>query len=155
MKNTLQLIDLFFNDCPASHPGFGWHEPGYDRVSLTHSNANTYPMDIYSEKETGTLVFKIAAPGASKDDIEIETCNADHWFSVKRLTSKEKVSTKDEELKRIYMTHRMVNKVFDFKFLVEDFYDLSTIDVKLDLGVLSISIPREPKKDPLVKKISF
>jgi molecular chaperone IbpA len=93
----------------------------------------SYPKtDLYVNKNSD-LVFDIAVTGFSEDQIEVTVEN-----NTLRITAETK--EKDDEDKK-YIARNLARRAFDVSYKLDHKYDLKTAKVKLENGLLTITIP--------------
>ena len=96
-----------------------------------------YPVDIYETKDG--ICFEIAAIGADKSDIELNT-QGDQL----RVTYRKEPETSNQ----VYVKKGIAKRSFDFGWRLASKFDLTKTTAKLDKGLLRIVVPYLEQESP-------
>lgn len=85
--------------------------------------ANIFPIAVegYLDKETKNLIFEVEMPGFKREELKVSTDEK------KRLIVIDAISKRNRKQKYVYVSRD---------------YDLSSVNAKLDLGVLTLTVSK-------------
>lgn len=135
-NSFLEQADLFFRDLFDSKSFFS---DVFDKPSIN------YPVDIKETKKG--LEFDIAAVGLDKKDIKIEVKDG-NILTISHGKQEEK-----EGLDSSYICKGITRKAFSFAYKIGSKYELDKLEASLDKGLLKITIPTIPEKEPKVIEV--
>ena len=108
-----------------------------------------YPVTNHYVKKDGTNVLEIGVPGWSKKDI---TVNIDG--DVLTIEGKKEAEKKDEE-EEVYITRKLAKRNFKISYKLSDRLLTTDTKVKMENGILALSIPVKPEEKKEVKQIEI
>ena len=136
-------IKRFFEDDPFDILFKDFFKSGSPFSTAVSSNFN-YPVDIVNTKDA--TIIDIAAAGLDKDDIKVT-----YEDEVLRVKYQKQEETEEKTADGVTVVHRgIARRSFDQAWKLSRKYDVSKINVKLDKGILTITLPfkeGEEKKD--------
>ena len=118
--NFEDIINLFIRDSFIADSKF---------VPVKYSN-HTYPYDSYETEDS--VHINIVAVDLDNDDIKVFIEN-----DILSVSS----NKKDDDKNKIYFHQKIASRSFNYQFKVDSKYDLDKINIKLEKGLLKISIP--------------
>jgi HSP20 family protein len=127
-----QIDDMFNNFFGSSWPTFGQSAPA---------------MDVYTEDDGKNLVAEVAAPGFTKDDIEVNVHNG-----VLEIKGEKHDKSEDNKGKRNYMV-RESHASFYRSVALPKGADGESVKARFADGVLRVSVPM--KELPQPKKVAI
>jgi len=134
-----KLIDDFLRG--GKHQFFKF--PELDDVFQTYNlslNDNSFPFcNQYIQSVDGSLVLEIALAGYSKDLIDIET--EDHYLVVK---GKKKLESADIK----WLKKQISAKEFEVTYQIPKHYDMSSLQAKMENGMLFLTFKLKPECTP-------
>lgn len=120
MYTLLDEFDFLFKEGNSNNSTF----------SSILGTRQSYPVNIYTNNEG--LKIELACVGVNKEDIKITT--NDGVLRIQNLKSRE---WDNEEL----LIQKISQKSFDLKYKIASKFNLEKMDAKLEMGLLTISIP--------------
>jgi HSP20 family protein len=106
-----------------------------------------HPVDIYENKEG--LFFEIACTGLSKNDIEISIEGDVLRVIYNKLNEDQCCETNNCK----YYHKGLARRSFNLGYKIAGRFDMSSVDAKMDNGLLTITIPHTAENKPTKVKI--
>lgn len=106
-----------------------------------------HPVDIYENKEG--LFFEIACTGLSKSDVEISV--EGDVLKVTYIKANEEVFFNENNCK--YYHKGLSRKSFNLGYKIAPRFDMTSVDAKLDNGLLTVSFSHTAENKPTKVKI--
>lgn len=108
-----------------------------------------YPVsNLYVEKDTGTHVLELAVTGFDKEEIAVSIVN-------KKLVVIGAKKTKIDGDTRKYIKNTLSTRDFENAYHLGKVFDLDQIEVKMDNGVLTITLPLKAEEKPVKREIEI
>lgn len=129
-----QYQDMFFKDLIPAHPGWTPRQPEQPNFSFTSFDADLFKKDNANSEITETgWKLEVEVPGFRQEQISVQIDKKDYFDTI-TIVAKSKT--------------RSANFSYDLK---QNVFDYEQYKMKLDLGVLTIEIPKikdqnNPKK---------
>lgn len=106
-----------------------------------------YPHNIYYNTSDNSVTFEVSATGADKEDISV---SVDDWV-LKVVVDKKKDENKEND--RQYIVRKLSEKSIHLEYKLSEKYDVEKLNLKLDKGVLFITVPLREEAKP--KRYNF
>ena len=116
-----------------------------DFPQLIQQSTRGYPVSDIYQNENGDTVMEFALAGFSKEELSIEVKPDKHSITVRASSQ-----ANDEKSNR-----RIARRSFEKTYVnFDNNLDLSSVSASFDNGLLEITVPLRPEKEPLKIEIS-
>lgn len=170
------IIDEFFNNFPTyttnnSHitttngipnyysgdnftidyfPNYNWNDVVLKYEFKSKPKTFNYPKTSGYFKSDGTMIIEIAVTGFKKDELNLKR------EGEKIIITGKKDKIGEEGKDRLKMVWQDISKKsFELVYNFDEKMDLDKIDISLEDGILTISVPVQEKHKPVVKELEI
>jgi len=168
------VIDEFFNTCYNYHntgngtgfypntitdftytilQGDKWKDIVYNHNFASKPQTPKYPKTSGYFKQDGTMIIEVATTGFEKDEIKVKREGEKITVTGKQKDSGLIINTDENTRKVIWQD--ISQKAFEIFFTFDDKMDLNNISLKMNNGLLEISVPMKEEHRPVVKELEI
>jgi len=111
----------------------------------------SYPVSNIYLKQDGTMVLELAVTGFSKEEITGKVEGDKLCIKGKKIED----TKKDEKETYKYVHKKISMQDFDITYQCNDKMDLENIELTIDKGILTVSIPLKENEKPVIKELKI